>query len=241
MSIFLFCAYLAAQLVTAISVFLASGGLDVLHSGVDDSETPTRQPPQGDKNTESDNINIDFGSGKSIELGICMIMLHLILLLPKAIFQPKTIEAFSCLIILLTGTKQTETKNSTDLKIKVNYPLFLKKGKSNMFERAMKEDFDNQKMITKKGPLGKKSKMKEKDIRTNKGVLGAKGASNNKESSSREKFQLSGGFFSSRGTGQRFNPKSDIESPDKIRAEIGEYFNKTQQSGVTKYHSASNF
>lgn len=51
-------------------------------------------------------------------------------------------KIFVRLVTMQTGTKSFETSGADDLKIKVNYPLFLKRSKSNMFQRAIKEDFD---------------------------------------------------------------------------------------------------
>lgn len=229
--------YLAIEIASVVLVFTGSGGIEILKSkSVGQQPTTSQQPPNNQSDT--DQRDIEFGSVKMVNLGISMLILHVVSILPWVLNRPKLAEIFYCLIVKTTGNKELDKISTGDLKIKVNYPLFLKKSKSNMFERAMKEDFDNQKMVIKAGPLGKKSSEKDKAIRTSKGVLGSKAAINSKDSSSREKFQLSGGFFSSRGTGQRFTTKTDIESPGKVKADFGELPIKTEQLGVAKYHSA---
>lgn len=70
--------------------------------------------------------------------------------------RQQSLKVFVRLTCLTAGIKDDSLQTANSLKIKVNYPLFLKKSKNNMFQRALREDFQTKPMMPqKKGVIGR--------------------------------------------------------------------------------------
>ena len=66
---------------------------------------------------------------------------------PFLICKHQSLRVFVRLTCLAAGSRDTSLEIANHLKIKVNYPLFLKKSKNNMFQRAIREDFQIKSMM----------------------------------------------------------------------------------------------
>jgi hypothetical protein len=190
--------YLSIQVASIIFGYLATGGSIFLNDNTDQSAS----------NSSKRQVNPI--------LGMVAVGLQLVWLIARSLFGQKIIELFSFMFLQFVDPRILEMK-TPDLKIKINYPLFLKKSKSNMFQKAIREDFEShglkgeraggkQASGTTANPqagglqlqenLKKSEKLKQQQ---NKG----KGAAGDKPdagpSTAKENILSSGGFYSSRG------------------------------------------
>lgn len=190
--------YTSLQVTSAVLGYLAVGG-SLLISENNQQDKPNEWTPK-------------------IDYTICWVIigLQLLWLSGQRIFKDNISELFSFMFIQFVDPKILEMKTQ-DLKIKINYPLFLKKSKSNMFQKALREDFESQGLKKDKtNPSKNDTKKEEPQIKQSEANLrlleklkqqlskqqkanapSQKPVAN--PSTAKENFLSSGGFYSSRG------------------------------------------
>lgn len=174
---FLLLYYSLVQLATTIIAFISINGFDAITN--EDSQA---------------NAQATFKDKQSLMLGVTVLILQLIIVVVRLLFPKAIFECSVHFMLQFVDAKLFEDKLDP-LKIKVNYPLFLKKSKSNMFQKAMKEDFESQKMKdptkTAKQETYSKFQITKKKIKKEKEKAAA--------AENKDRNLISGGFYSSRG------------------------------------------
>lgn len=179
-SVGLLLAYLCVQVITAVFCFLSINGLETISS----------EDSQG-------NSTVRFKEIQSYSLGLTVFILQSLLGAVR-LFFPKAIFSSSVHFMMQLVDPRVLEDKIDPLKIKVNYPLFLKKSKSNMFQKALKEDFEKREQI-RNSPIKPTSKYQI----TKKKIKGKKDIKEN--TANKDGQLLSGGFFSSRGAKPQLN------------------------------------
>ena len=124
--------YLSLQVASAVLGYLGVGGtLLISQYNTETGETKSTDQPRH----IIQNVNVI----------LCLVVmgLQLVWLVPRCIWRRKLGDLFSFMFLQFVDPRILEMKTQ-DLKIKINYPLFLKKSKSNMFQKAIREDFESQ-------------------------------------------------------------------------------------------------
>lgn len=139
-----------------------------------------------------------FEDKQSWPLGVAVLCMQVPLVAIR-IFCPRIVFSSSVHFMMQFVDPRIFESKIDSLKIKVNYPLFLKKSKSNIFQKAHKEDLERGNLQAQ--PKNSQKNTPEK-ISASKYQITKKKLKKDKKPTvdTRDRQMVSGGFFSSRGS-----------------------------------------
>lgn len=219
-------AFYTVQIISAVILFIASGSFYLMQEDVEQSKKALDNKQYGEPTIpKSDPKPVTQATPEKQDSSSLMVeyfiiaIVQIILVAVRLVFFKKLNEFIIFTLSQFVDSRIIEDK-ADPLKIKVNYPLFLKKSKSNMFQKAIREDFEKEKQ-----KIASAEDKKNERFRITK-----KKASEGKKPSqdTLDRNMLSGGFFSSRGANNQMevqsypskDPGNRFKLPSREKSEI---------------------